>query len=340
MWTPFLAASIASASPLSVDDLQQTERTATALIERCQRLGPACGATAAQLGEAFVARATAAAVLRGDLDVVAVANGTLLAPAAVAVWRDLLPGTADTEPDAWVVAWIADRWPDPPQPPPPARDPSQRSDPRPTVARAVLSGFRVSDDDYTSPVTSYAVTGEVRGTVGSGLGRIGIVASGGVIDRATEGSIGIGPRWVRGGAFELLPYVGVDAATGRLQSRTWFDGPPFRLADDPRFLGIGARVGVIAVHSLRTDDRWSMRWTVGARSMRHWRMGRQGGVQLMWYQPDEGLPAVAQIEIRPELQLKVGERGRVGVAMVMALIGAEDETEGHLGASATIGWRL
>lgn len=99
------AAFAAPPANLTADALVAANTDASLLIAKCESNGQACGATKYQLAEAFVVRAVAASVLRGELDARAVANARHLDPNATKGWEALLPSVLDDQPLAWVAAY-------------------------------------------------------------------------------------------------------------------------------------------------------------------------------------------------------------------------------------------
>lgn len=92
------------------------ERDAVGLIDRC-RLDPgACREDTTALARAFLIRATAASLLRGELDPVATVDARLLDAALTDAWAAMLPDASGVQPDPWVVALAAAAWASPPTP--------------------------------------------------------------------------------------------------------------------------------------------------------------------------------------------------------------------------------
>lgn len=137
-WT--LAAALAA--PDEPSELQATSERAARIIEAC-RDQPACEHDREVLGEAFLAQAVAAAVLRGEIDATAAANARALVPQRATLWRDLLSsegGPEDAEP--WVRAWIV------------AREAIREAPPRP---QATIRG-RVAERGSGRPVRTSTLT--------------------------------------------------------------------------------------------------------------------------------------------------------------------------------------
>ncbi|MFK7927905.1 MAG: hypothetical protein AB8H79_06935 [Myxococcota bacterium] len=129
-----LAGFIGSASSLEPDNLPAEERRSTRIIKQCEDLN--CRWDRNELGRAFLVRAAAAAVLRGQVDERAAANARLLVPDEAALWEGLLATDTDSPPDPWVRDWLVARElahgdleldPPPPVPTEPERDLSEHA---------------------------------------------------------------------------------------------------------------------------------------------------------------------------------------------------------------------
>jgi hypothetical protein len=200
--TPMLAAAALAALPADSTELAVAEIEADVVIERCQE---SCFETREELGRAFLTRAAAAAVLRGEIDAAAAANGRFLAPAIAEQWAAVLPAADEREPDTWVVSWAKE-------------DPAELALPDDLGVGACIVG-----GPYSGRVKVRGGTAYDYGFGGSGepLARY-----------TTEGLVIAGRKHVvghvDGASFEirplLLPLVGSDLGDGRARVGI----PPFR----------------------------------------------------------------------------------------------------------------
>ncbi len=114
-------------SPLPAN-LSEAEVDAEHAISGCKVVRD-CGLDANQLGAAFLIRAAAAAVLRGELDLQSVANGMYLADGTYRAWKAIIPDADEVSPEEWVVKW--DGAPEPvtlTAPPPPETSTTDTTD--------------------------------------------------------------------------------------------------------------------------------------------------------------------------------------------------------------------
>lgn len=103
-----------SSAAFASEPWPEAEREAIDLIDRC-RLDPgACRGETTALARAFLIRATAASLLRGELDPVATVDARLLDAALTDAWAAMLPDAHGVQPDPWVVALAAAAWASPP----------------------------------------------------------------------------------------------------------------------------------------------------------------------------------------------------------------------------------
>lgn len=94
---------VATAASVDPSELVEAEVAAAALIEDCEHRGIACDVSRESLGEAYLVRAIASVLLRGEVDPVASANAHLLVPHRTDAWTGLLGGAM--EPDPFLYAW-------------------------------------------------------------------------------------------------------------------------------------------------------------------------------------------------------------------------------------------
>lgn len=252
------------------NDLELADHAAQERIADCRRRGPACGADAQALGEAFATAALAGAVLRGTLDGQAVANAQALAPDTVAAWHDLLPapeGAAET----WVLAFVPPPPSAPVSPPPPRvhRTAPLRLGPGATEIR--VSGGLARADGW----------GSTRGGLDAqwSLGPVGVISSadfthteapqsaqfGDPYQVATaEASLGLGPRWSGRARAEVLPFIGGAVLRGEAsRDGEGLDGGVLSLSP---FAGVAfvapvARRGAVALRGMARieyEKMWSL----------------------------------------------------------------------------------
>jgi hypothetical protein len=295
----FVSAALA-APPLDRTELASAEVDATALIERCRYAS--CPRDRRALGEAFLVRATAAAVLRGEIDSTAAANARFLAPDLAASWGSLLPGSDGAEPEAWVREWadptplgasapapsvLPDRSVREHRPPAPPRERTPPEHPlelrreAPTVTRI---GFSVTPERGSS---AGALDGELRLQVARAVGVV-LAASYGYgssrvpepvqealevdIDRlrGQDGALraGVGPRWTsdRGAEIALFAYGHADSSAATL--RTYQEFVDENLAIDAARVGLGGGLGVIGVYPLRDEPQLALRGELGLESVK------------------------------------------------------------------------
>jgi hypothetical protein len=296
-----LVSAALAAPPLDRTELASAEVDATALIERCRYAS--CPPDRRALGEAFLVRATAAAVLRGEIDSTAAANARFLAPDLAASWGSLLPGSDGGEPEAWVREWadptpLGTSVPAPsvlpdrsarehrPAPPPraerqPPEHPLELRKDAPTSTRA---GFSVAPQRGS---TGGTLDGELRLQVAPAVGVV-VAGSYGVgwsrlpemtqqqlevdIDRlrGQEGALraGAGPRWTsdRGAELALFAYGHAESSAPSLA--TYQDFLSENLPIDPARVGLGGGLGAIGLYPLRRAPKVAFRGELGLESVK------------------------------------------------------------------------
>jgi hypothetical protein len=263
-----------TASP-RVDDLVDAESLALEIIEACTDRRD-CAYDRHELGGAFLVRATAAAVLRGEVDTVAAANARLLVPSLALAWDELMPSVDSSAPDAWVVAWLPSVTPagdlDTESGAPAAvseRLSARRGD---RVARVGLTGSGGSDfrtgglvfDARSNPVRGLGLlTGFDVGLDSSRIATETREALGidvpAINGRRVSANLGIGPRWTAPEGSEFLIYFGASYGT------SWASHATFKAITDegfylsPAIHHIGLSLGLLGVwsvaphFSVRTD---------------------------------------------------------------------------------------
>lgn len=346
-----LPAALAAPDPGSPEELEAAERTALSLIERCQEAGQTCGATPEALGQAFVVRALAAAVLRGELDLSGVANGRLLAPDVVDAWSSVLPAAEQAAPEAWVVAWLAP--PPAPAAPRPAseRTRAQRSTPT-AVIRASGTAYELGGaEGMGGALDARAEVSEglgvmVRGTWNEFTFPAGLPARPllpvGIREVALE--LSAGPRRTGRGGAELLPHVGANLYSGGITSRTARRLDAVGYTPDPAVVGLGGRLGALGVHPVRP----------GAPLLFTWRADAMLGFSQTLARPLDGsrpLPdnVVGQrhpldlwLRAEPGMEWRAG-RGLLlglGAPMSATMSPGQGRVSLNVGAAATLGWTL
>lgn len=343
------------AAAADTSDLASSERAAVALLDACRQRGHACGATREQLGEAFVVRALAAAVLRGELDPRAVADARVLAPEIVARWADQLPADP-VEPDAWVVAFAAPTIappapiPEPPRPPTPSDRASLR-----------LAGLAASPVGPTDVGTRHGAVGELRGALHGALGGIararydelkllmrplpyfldgyGLPA---LTTREVTVDLGIGRAHRASNGAEWLPYLGVTAYSGAFTDRTFAALDEIGVGTQPAVVGFGVVGGLVGSWPLgaRASARLATDLHVGRshnldEPMAHWR--RESAI----VDSDQRRPGDITFEVAPELQLRGPQGVRFGLGGVFEGMGSRPSDVAYsLGGvgSVSVGW--
>lgn len=274
-----LGASLA-APPTDQAELARAEIDANAMIAACQ--DGDCPFGAAQLAESFLVRATAAAVLRGEIDTTSAANARFLAPELAASWGPLLPGAHRDEPEPWVRDWLVGVITPTPPPlvigrttPPAARQARPPREPReplppltlrsdaPGVARLGVSGSggRGWTDGGLDTDVRVQLARPVALVAGAGLGAHqntfppeALAALGTDVDRLAARDawvrIGVGPRWTDPDGREAMVYL---AVIGELSAMTWTTWSA--LSEDgiellPATRGLGGTVGALIVQPL------------------------------------------------------------------------------------------
>lgn len=234
-----LGLATAWAAPPPLAALPGAEAEANQLIASCQR--GACAATPEALGEAFFTRAAAAAVLRGQLDDQAAANGALLLPGAVSAWQDLLPDVTTAQPEPWVRHWIGL------EPAPPllsdALEPSTppRLDPALIHARSSLERRLSLGRGLSRAGAEIMLGSSVIGGVGLAVALRGVQRSDEDLELA-----GLSTAVVGGGALLVgtsLATVGSGLAAGALAEAGVDTAPPTLAWIGCVALGLGAFVG-------------------------------------------------------------------------------------------------
>ena len=222
--TPVLLSLIplAGAAPLTDPvELVDAESEARSVIEDCRR-GKACAAH--ELADAFLVRATAAAVLRGEVDQSASANLRLLKPELADTWKSLL--AEDGKPDTWVVALV--EGPSPVSEVPAGSPVAPVTAVRDALAAGGFPEVRLEGDAWVGTaqpsgriglevrgsvlgalsvraaprfvISSTAISPEVRSTLETSEERIN--------GRGVEVDLGFGPRWTTRSGSELMFWVG------------------------------------------------------------------------------------------------------------------------------------
>jgi hypothetical protein len=346
----------ALATPLSPAHLTAAEEQATAMIDRCERYGRACGASAEALGRAFLARATTAAVLRGELDSQAVADATLLAPHAVEVWRDLLPSAAEVGPSPWVIAWLDEPQravsiePGPPEPAVVAPEPEDSRRSGGTVVRG--TGVRSLDAPQSAgTIEARTSVGRVGLMIDATWARYAIPETavpewdGYVLpehaQRTVVGRASVGPRWIGPGGGEVMPYAGVSI------NNSGVFGPSLsRLVQDanvqpsPPIWSVGSHIGLLTVRPLAPGAAWSVRTSAAASVGHRWRRSRDPGPYgLTW--PDLEAPTTLSGVLQPELQWTPSALIlAAGPAFAWDGVLGRPMERPSVGIGATVGWRL
>jgi len=99
-----LSASLAHA--VDPSELEPAARRADTLIGLCRAVGPSCGATREELGQALLVRAVAAAAVQGAIASADAADAALLVPESWSAWSDVLPRVSAEQAEPWVRPWL------------------------------------------------------------------------------------------------------------------------------------------------------------------------------------------------------------------------------------------
>jgi len=256
-----LAIVSASANP----DLAEAEIQARSIIEACRET-PSCGYDRRELAEAFVVRATAASILRGEVDPTAAANIERLAPGLALRWRSLLPDTTDVEPDPWVESFV-----EPADAPPAPSSPREvRRHSGPSMLRlAAAGGPNIDLEGFTGRFEA-----ELRARIAGPLSVIARLSTGGTshpvsrevlreFDSLPErvgtqlGTVtaGVALRATPSPASELFVYAGPLVHTLGVTRASFTAFEEEGLVFDPAQSGYGLTAGLIGIATL-PGSRW------------------------------------------------------------------------------------
>ncbi len=319
-------AGAALASPDPAELPAEAER-AELLIARCLAQGRACGADDAALARAFVTRALAAAVLRGEVDEEAAATARYLDPTADDGLEDVLPLPGGAGPAPWVVRWRSGASIAPPPVRTRARPLELDHRDAPVVLASVADAavtvvYRAGSDGgwatSSARVLSWGLQAQApAGRVASLFGEAGLRH--GERGLGVEGRLGVGPRWSSAGGADLHLVAAASAGSGRWtvedDTTTSSSGP--EILDDATSATVGLGIGGVGVHPLVPGEALALRWEA-------------------WWEQVGQVPGPPSTRGRARIAPALGWN-RGGLVLVGGLLLEEDESW-SAGPEGAVGW--